>query len=71
MFFLGNSRKPRPPKRLARYGDEKSLFDTTQKVVDWLLLGVNGVSFAWDSSFRYEKRYAEAFWHGVSIKVLE
>jgi hypothetical protein len=61
----------RAPERLAKYGDEKTLFETTTKVVDWLLLGVSGVSFAWDMSHQNEKRYAEAFWHGITVKVLE
>ena len=63
--------KARAPARVARYGDEKALFDVTIKVVDWLLLGVNGTSFAWDMARQNEARYAEAFWSGVTVKALE
>ncbi len=63
--------KARAPGRVAKYGDEKQLFKITLKIVDWLYLGVSGASFAWDMSFKNEKRYAEAFWHGVTVKVLE
>ncbi len=59
------------PERFAKYGDEKLLFETTMKVVDRLLLGVNGASFNWEMSREHEKRYAEAFWHGIRVNVLE
>jgi hypothetical protein len=63
--------KARAPERVAKYGDEKALFDITTKVVDWLHLGVNGTDFAWELAQENEKRYAEAFWRGVTVKVLE
>jgi AbiU2 len=63
--------KARAPERLAKYGDEKTLFEITLKVVGWLHLGVSGASFAWDMARQNEKRYAEAFWHGVTVKVVE
>ena len=63
--------KARATERLAKYGDEKTLFEITLKVVDWLHLGVSGASFAWDMAQENEKRYAEAFWRGVTVKVLE
>jgi hypothetical protein len=63
--------KARAPDRVAKYSDEKQLFKITLKVVDWLYLGLSGTSFRWDMAHQNERRYAEAFWRGMTVKVLE
>jgi len=53
-----------------RYGDERKLLGKTITTVNRLYLSLNGTSFAWDSAKAMHKRNAEAFWNGVTIKVL-
>ncbi len=61
----------RQPERVAKYGDEAVLFDRTSEIVGLLHLSVNYVEVDWPDSRRIEERYAKAFWHGVTINVLE
>lgn len=66
--------KTREEKRqaipLPRYGDERKLLAKTVTAVDRLYLSLSGTGFAWDSAMKMHKRNAEAFWKGVTIRVL-
>jgi hypothetical protein len=55
---------------LPRYGDERKLLGKTLTAVNRLYVSLNGTGFSWDSAKAMHSRNAEAFWKGITIKVL-
>jgi hypothetical protein len=45
-----------------KYGDERTLLETLQVLVDHLLLIVRNIDFSWESFFRDEEQVARDFW---------
>jgi hypothetical protein len=59
-----------PPIPNALYGDERELLEDATEIIESYYLYVNAISFSMTGHRAMFRRRAEAFWHGVSIKVL-
>jgi hypothetical protein len=67
---LNIPKDPTTPGRPPKYGDERWLLSRSWRMLECLNTSVRQTSFAWTGTIGISRRYAEAFWHGVTIKVL-
>jgi hypothetical protein len=67
---LNIPKDPATPGRPPKYGDERWLLNRSWRMVDCLNSCVRQSSFYWTGAIENSREHAEAFWHGVTIKVL-
>jgi hypothetical protein len=61
---------PTTPGRPPKYGDERWLLNRSWRMVECLNTCVRQSSFGWTETIAISRKHAEAFWHGVTIRVL-